>query len=59
MSTAEELYDKLQDTLNDACGHEDCDMTAYEVVGVIERLKRDFMTAQDAVEDADESEPED
>ncbi len=56
MSAAEVLYDAIHEAIAEHVSAEDSDLSAFELIGVIEQVKHDLLTAGDLDDDAGELE---
>ncbi len=56
MSAAEVLYDAIHEAIAEAVSADNSDLSAFELIGVIEQVKHDLLAAGDLDDDADELE---
>jgi hypothetical protein len=54
MSAAEILYDAIHEAIAEAVAADASDISAFELIGVIEQVKHDLLTAGDLDDDSEE-----
>jgi hypothetical protein len=54
MSAAEVLYDAIHEAIAECIAANESGLSAFELIGVIEQVKHDLLTAGDLDDDADE-----
>ena len=67
MATAEALYDAIHETIAQFVATDDADISAFELIGVLEHVKHDVLAAGDGfdaddvddIDDADDFDPAD